>query len=63
MSEHLLTLLIVLPLLGAAVMLFLPRQSPHVIRVVSTTFMIVTMAFALGASRYRPAAEQAQPAE
>ncbi len=41
MSEHLLSILIAIPLFGALVMLFLPRQSVKWIRTTSIAFMVV----------------------
>ena len=47
MTEHLLTWLIVLPMLGAVAMLFWPRQSVRGIRWVSVGFMLVELALSL----------------
>lgn len=48
MSEHLLTLLIVLPLIGAAFVLFSPRQSPGFARWGSLFFMAAEFVVSLG---------------
>lgn len=47
LSEHLLTLLLAVPMLGALTILFLPRQWPTAIRRVSVGFLVLNFFFSL----------------